>query len=89
MGHNYLTILTKMANQPIVWFPTSGVHILHALPTVLGSEKIRLMERKMNIEILGSAYSPTKTLQNKFCWMEIGQSSQKIQSIEVESQQST
>ena len=56
---------------------------------VLGSEKIRLMERKMNIAILDSAYFPTKTLQNELCWMKIGQSSQKIQSFEVESQHST
>ena len=56
---------------------------------VLGSEKIRLMERKMNFEILGSAYSPAKTLQNELCLMKIGQSSQKIQSFEVESQHST
>ena len=31
---------------------------------MLGSEKIRLMERKMKNEILGSAYSPAKILQN-------------------------
>ena len=41
---------------------------------VLGSEKIRLMERKM----IGSDYSPAKTLQNEFCLIKIGQSSQKI-----------
>ena len=58
-------------------------------PYVLGSEKIRLMKRKMNIAILGSAYFPTKTLQNELCWMKIGQSSQNIQSLEVESQHST
>ena len=55
---------------------------------MLGSEKVRLTERKMNIEILGSAYSPAKTLQNELCLMKIGQSSQKIQSFEVESQNS-
>ena len=55
---------------------------------VLGSEKIRLVERKMNIEMLHSAYSPTKTLQNELCFMKIGQFSQKIQSFEVESQHS-
>ena len=56
---------------------------------VLGSEKIRLMERKMKNEILGSAYSPAKTLQNELCSMKIDQSSQKIQSFEFESQHST
>ena len=56
---------------------------------VLGSEKIRLMERKMKNEILGSVYSPAKTLQNKPFLMKIGQSSQKIQSFKVESQHST
>ena len=58
-------------------------------PFALGSEKIRLMERKMKNEILGSAYSPDKTLQNEHCLMKIDQSSQKIQSFEVESQHST
>ena len=58
------------------------------LPFVLGSEKIRLMERKMKNEILGSAYSPAKTLQNELCSMKIDKSSQKIQSFEVESQHS-
>ena len=48
---------------------------------VLGSEKIRLMERKMKNEILGSAYSPAKTLQNELCLMKIDQSSQKIHRI--------
>ena len=64
--------------------------LLRQLPSqfVLGSEKIRLMERKMNIEILSSAYSPTKTLQIELCLMKIGQSSQKIQSFEVEHQHS-
>ena len=38
----------------------------------------------MNIEILGSAYFPAKTLQNELCLMRIGQSSQKIRSFEVE-----
>ena len=56
---------------------------------VLGSEKIRLMERKMKNEILCSAYSPAKVLQNELCLMKIGQSSQKIQSFKVESQHST
>ena len=56
---------------------------------VLGSEKIRLMERKMKNETLGSAYSPAKTLQNEICLMKIGQSSKKIQSFEFESQHST
>ena len=56
---------------------------------VLGSEKIRLMEQKMKNEILGSAYSPAKTLQNELSLMKIGQSSQKIQLFEVESQHST
>ena len=56
---------------------------------VLGSEKIRLMERKMKNEILGSAYSPAKTLQNELCLMKTDQSSQKIQSFEFESQHST
>ena len=56
---------------------------------VLGSKKIRLMERKMKNEILGSAYSPAKTLQNELCLMKIDQSSQKIQSFEFESQHST
>ena len=45
---------------------------------VLGSEKIRLMERKMKNEILGVAYSPAKTLQNKLCLMKISQSSHTI-----------
>ena len=53
-------------------------------PIVLGSEKIRVKERKMKNEILGSAYSPAKKLQNELCLMKIGQSSQKIQSFEVE-----
>ena len=56
-----------------------------SMPYVLGSEKIRLMERKMKNEILSSAYSPAKTLQNKLCLMKIDQSSQKIQSFEVDS----
>ena len=56
---------------------------------VLGSEKIRLMERKMKNEILCSAYSPAKVLQNELCLMKIGQSSQKIQSFKVESQHSS
>ena len=56
---------------------------------MLGSEKIRLMERKMNFELLGSALSPAKTLHNELRFMKIGQSSQKIQSFEVESQHST
>ena len=56
---------------------------------VLGSEKIRLMERKMKNEILGFAYSPAKTLQHELRLMKIGQFSQKIQSFEVESQHST
>ena len=56
---------------------------------MLGSEKIRLMERKIKNEILGSAYSPAKTLQNELCSMKISQSSQKIQSFDVESQHST
>ena len=55
---------------------------------VLGSEKIRLMEQKMNFEILASALSPGETLQNELSLMKIGQSSQKIQSFEVESQHS-
>ena len=54
---------------------------------VLGSEKIRLMERKMKNEILGSTYSPAKTLQNEYCLMKIGHSSPKIQLFE--SQHST
>ena len=45
---------------------------------MLGSEKIRLMERKMKNEILGSGYSLAKTLQNELCLMTIGQSSEKI-----------
>ena len=55
---------------------------------MLGSEKISLMERKMNIRILGSACPLAKTLQNElfFFFTEIGQSSQKIQSFEVECQ---
>ena len=56
---------------------------------MLGSAKIRLMEWKMKNEILGSAYFPAKTLQNELCLMKIGQSSQKIQSFEVENQYST
>ena len=43
----------------------------------------------MKKEILGSAYSPTETLQNELYLMKIGPSSQKIQSFEVESQHST
>ena len=43
----------------------------------------------MKNEILGSAYSPAITLQNKYCLMKIDQPSQKIQSFEVESQHST
>ena len=50
---------------------------------MLGSEKIRLMERKMKNEILSPAYSTAKTLQNELCSMKIDQSSQKIQSFEV------
>ena len=45
---------------------------------VLGSEKIRLMERKMKNKTLGSDYSPAKTLQNELYLIKIGQSSQKI-----------
>ena len=45
---------------------------------MLGSQKIRLMERKMKNKILGSAYFPSKTLQNEQCSIKIGQSSQKI-----------
>ena len=56
---------------------------------VLGSEKIRLMERKMKNEILGSAYSPAKTLLNELCLMKIGQSSSKIQLFELEGPHST
>ena len=43
----------------------------------------------MKNEILGSAYSPAKTLPNEPCLMKIGQSSQKIQSFKVESQHSS
>ena len=43
----------------------------------------------MKNEILGSAYSPAKTLQRELCLMKIGQSNQKIQWFEVESQHST
>ena len=39
----------------------------------------------MNFEILQIDLSPAKTLQNELCLMKIGQSSQKIQSFEVES----
>ena len=55
---------------------------------VLGSEKIRFMEGKMNniIEILGPSLF---SLQNELCLMKIDQSSQKIQLFEVESQHST
>ena len=56
---------------------------------MLGSEKIRLIERKMENEILSSAYSPATILQNELCLMKIDQSSQKIQSFEFESQHST
>ena len=42
----------------------------------------------MSIEILGYAYSPTKTLQNELCLMKIGQSSQNVQSFEVGSERS-
>ena len=55
---------------------------------MLGSEKIRLMEQKMKNEILGSAYSPDKTLHNELCLTKIGQFSQKLQLFEVESQHS-
>ena len=55
---------------------------------MLGSEKIKLMGWKMKNEILDSAYSPAKTLQNELCLIKIGQSSQKIQLFEVESQHS-
>ena len=37
------------------------------LAFVLGSEKIRLMEQKVKIEILSFASSPAKTLQNELC----------------------
>ena len=40
----------------------------------------------MKNEMLGSAYSPAKTLQNELCLKKIGQSSQLF---EVESQHST
>ena len=39
---------------------------------MLGSEKIRLMEWNMENEMLGSAYSPAKTLQNELYLIEIG-----------------
>ena len=65
-----------------------ALRVCRAFSFVLGSEKIRLMERKMKNEILGSAYSPAKTLQNELCSMKIDKSSQKIQSFEVESQHS-
>ena len=50
--------------------------IRHPYAYVLGSEKIRLMVRKMKNEILGSAYSTAKTLQTELCLIKIGQSSQ-------------
>ena len=45
---------------------------------VLGSEKIRLMERNMKNEIFGSDYSPATTLKNELCLIKSGQSTQKI-----------
>ena len=67
----------------------SPVKVVPCRRNVLGSEKIRLMERKMKNEILGYAYSPAETLQNELCLMKIGQFSPKIKSFEVESQHST
>ena len=78
-------IATEM-NNPVIQF--TCVERLDYLCS-LGSEKIRLMERKIKNEILSSAYSPAKTLQCDLCLMKIDQSSQKIQSFEVESQHST
>ena len=79
--HHYTPCMLPYTKQ------LGGVYFFHLI--VLGSEKVRLMERKMKNEILGSAYFLAETLQNELCLMKIGQSSQKIRSLEVESQHST
>ena len=89
MHMQYIIIMTSVSvplESIVVWL-ASWRHDINIY--VLGSEKIRLMERKMKNEILSSAYFPAKILQNELRLMKIDQSSQKIQSFEFESQHST
>ena len=70
-------------------YPEYYVMVFVRILYVLGSGKIRLTERKMNFKLLGFALPPAKPLQNELCLMKIGQSCEKIQLFELESQLST
>ena len=66
---NYFNFVFCACNEVPQWGTTISTD---AQLNVLGSEKIRLMERKMKNEILGFDYSPGKTLQNELCLIKIG-----------------